>query len=95
MVLFPVLLTVAIVLGIIGVAVEGMLYLLPVGVLLLIADVGYLAGRSTLRRRPYPLTHQPTRYPAAHRLAPENRTITPTPLRPRSREAFLFCPVAG
>ncbi|WP_329293138.1 hypothetical protein [Streptomyces sp. NBC_01455] len=52
MVLFLVLLTVAIVLGIIGVAVEGMLYLLPVGVLLVITDVGYLARRSTLRRRP-------------------------------------------
>ncbi|MBV7700704.1 hypothetical protein [Streptomyces sp. TRM70350] len=52
MVLFLALLVVAIVLGIIGVAVEGMLYLLSIGVLLLLADVGYLALRSALRRRP-------------------------------------------
>ncbi|MFF2127401.1 hypothetical protein ACFVW1_18750 [Streptomyces olivochromogenes] len=52
MVLFLVMLGVAIVLGIIGVAVEGMLYLLSIGVLLLIADVGYLAVRSVVRRRP-------------------------------------------
>jgi hypothetical protein len=52
MVLFLVMLGVAIVLGIIGVAVEGMLYLLSTGVLLLIADVGYLAVRSAVRRRP-------------------------------------------
>ncbi|WP_330301735.1 MULTISPECIES: hypothetical protein [unclassified Streptomyces] len=45
-----VLLVVAIVLGIIGVAVEGMLCLLSIGVLLLIADVGYLAVRSAARR---------------------------------------------
>ncbi|MGX1887756.1 hypothetical protein [Streptomyces sp. NPDC055287] len=50
-VLFLVLLVVAIVPGIIGVAVEGMLYL-SMGVLLLIANVGYLAVRSALRRRP-------------------------------------------
>jgi hypothetical protein len=42
-----------IVLGIIGVTPdESMLYLLSIGVLLLIADVGYLAVRSALRRRP-------------------------------------------
>jgi uncharacterized membrane protein YvlD (DUF360 family) len=51
MVLFLVLLVVAIVLGIIDVAVEGMLYLLSIGVRLLLADVGYLALRSALRRR--------------------------------------------
>ncbi|WP_338054715.1 hypothetical protein [Streptomyces spiramyceticus] len=44
----------AIVLGIIGVAVEGMLYLLSIGVVLLVAGVAYLAVRSALgsRRRP-------------------------------------------
>lgn len=47
-----VLLVVAIVPGIIGVAVEGMLYLLSIGVLFLIADVGYFAVRSALRRGP-------------------------------------------
>ncbi|MFC7266974.1 hypothetical protein [Streptomyces lutosisoli] len=49
-ILVLVLLVVAIVLGIIGVAVEGMLCLLSIGVLLLIADVGYLAVRSAARR---------------------------------------------
>ncbi|MFC9621137.1 hypothetical protein ACFTXM_14405 [Streptomyces sp. NPDC056930] len=51
MILFLVLLVFAIVLVIIGAAVEGMQYLLSIGVLLLIADVGYLAVRSALRRR--------------------------------------------
>ncbi|MFI6005224.1 hypothetical protein ACIA98_33315 [Streptomyces sp. NPDC051366] len=36
---------------IIGATVDGMLYLLSAGVLLLIADVLYLAVRSVLRRR--------------------------------------------
>ncbi|MDQ0941916.1 hypothetical protein [Streptomyces sp. V1I1] len=54
MVLFLLVLVVAIVLGIIGVAVEGMLYLLSIGVVLLVAGVAYLAVRSALgsRRRP-------------------------------------------
>ncbi|MFF2469105.1 hypothetical protein [Streptomyces mirabilis] len=52
MVLFLVMFGVAIVLGTIGGAVEGMLYLLSIGVLLLIADVGYLAVPSAVRRRP-------------------------------------------
>lgn len=51
MILFLVLLAFAIVLAIIGAAVEGMQYLLAIAVLLLIADVGYLAVRSALRRR--------------------------------------------
>nr|WP_274562843.1 hypothetical protein [Streptomyces spiramyceticus] len=53
-VLFLLVLVVAIVLGIIGVAVEGMLYLLSIGVVLLVAGVAYLAVRSALgsRRRP-------------------------------------------
>ncbi|HET6355468.1 hypothetical protein [Streptomyces sp.] len=51
MVLFLVVLFVAIVLGIIGVAVEGMLYLLSIGVLLLLAGLAYLAVRSALRSR--------------------------------------------
>ncbi|MFI9581307.1 hypothetical protein ACIHCQ_05570 [Streptomyces sp. NPDC052236] len=44
----------AIVLGIIGAAVEGMLYLLSIGVVLLVAGVAYLAVRSALgsHRRP-------------------------------------------
>jgi uncharacterized membrane protein YvlD (DUF360 family) len=54
MALFLFVLVVAIVLGIIGVAVEGMLYLLSIGVVLLVAGVAYLAVRSALRshRRP-------------------------------------------
>ncbi|MFJ2376748.1 hypothetical protein ACIOZL_28925 [Streptomyces sp. NPDC087769] len=51
MILLLVLLAFAIVLAIIGAAVEGMQYLLAIAVLLLIADVGYLAVRSALRRR--------------------------------------------
>ncbi|MGW0556701.1 hypothetical protein ACWDZ6_21265 [Streptomyces sp. NPDC002926] len=46
----------AIVLGIIGGAVAGMLYWLSIGVLLLVADVGYLSVRSALRSRRRP-TH--------------------------------------
>ncbi|MFD9302579.1 hypothetical protein ACFWCB_07785 [Streptomyces sp. NPDC060048] len=51
MVLFSLLLTAAIVLIIIGATVDGMLYLVTAGVLLLIADVLHLAVRSVLRRR--------------------------------------------
>lgn len=51
MILFLVLLAFAIVLAIIGAAVAGMQYLLAIAVLVLIADVGYLAVRSALRRR--------------------------------------------
>lgn len=51
MALFYLLLFAAIVLVIVGATVEGMLYLVSVGVLLLIADVLYLAVRSVLRRR--------------------------------------------
>lgn len=51
MALFYLLLIAAIVLVIVGATVEGMLYLLSAGVLLLIADVLYLAVRSVLRRR--------------------------------------------
>ncbi|MFD5147766.1 hypothetical protein [Streptomyces sp. NPDC058401] len=51
MTLFSLLLTAAIVLIIIGATTEGMLYLVSAGVLLLIADVLYLAVRSVLHRR--------------------------------------------
>ncbi|MFF2129387.1 hypothetical protein ACFVW1_29205 [Streptomyces olivochromogenes] len=49
MILFYLLLIAAIVLGIVGATTEGMLYLLSAGVLLLIADVLYLAVRSVVR----------------------------------------------
>lgn len=48
------MLVVAVVLGIIGVVVEGMLYLLSIGVLLLVAGMAYLAIRSALRSRQRP-----------------------------------------
>ncbi|MFF4371529.1 hypothetical protein [Streptomyces sp. NPDC001594] len=51
MALFHLLLTASIVLIIVGATVEGMLYLVSAGVLLLTADVLYLAVRSVLRRR--------------------------------------------
>lgn len=51
MALFYLLLIAAIVLIIIGATVDGMLDLVSAGVLLLIADVLYLAVRSVLRRR--------------------------------------------
>lgn len=51
MALFYLLLTAAMVLIIIGATVDGMLYLTSIGVMLLIADVLYLAVRSVLRRR--------------------------------------------
>ncbi|MFD9317864.1 hypothetical protein ACFWDQ_09130 [Streptomyces sp. NPDC060053] len=54
MVLFLALLIAGIALVAIGAAVDGMLYLMSVGVLLLIADLLYLAARSIWRstRRP-------------------------------------------
>ncbi|MEV7797233.1 hypothetical protein [Streptomyces sp. NPDC087512] len=54
MVLFPTLLIAGIALIVIGAAVDGLLYLLSAGVLLLIADLLYLAARSMWRssRRP-------------------------------------------
>ncbi|MFI7499177.1 hypothetical protein ACIBVL_11820 [Streptomyces sp. NPDC049687] len=54
MVLFLTLLIAGIALIAIGAAVDGMLYLMSVGVLLLIADLLYLAARSMWRspRRP-------------------------------------------
>ncbi|MFJ7270443.1 hypothetical protein ACIQV3_28045 [Streptomyces sp. NPDC099050] len=51
MALFYLLLTAAIVLVIVGATVDGMLYLVSAGVLLLIADFLYLAVRSVLHRR--------------------------------------------
>ncbi|MFE1438111.1 hypothetical protein [Streptomyces sp. NPDC058739] len=53
-VLFLILLVAGIALIAIGAAIDGMLYLLSVGVLLLIADLLYLAARSLWRspRRP-------------------------------------------
>ncbi|MCY0929422.1 hypothetical protein OTB20_25130 [Streptomyces sp. H27-H1] len=54
MTLFYLLLIAAIVLIVVGATVEGMLYLTSAGVLLLIADVLYLAGRSMWRT-----THRP------------------------------------
>ncbi|MFI6339867.1 hypothetical protein [Streptomyces sp. NPDC050535] len=48
MTLFYLLLIAAIVLAIVGATAESMLYLLSAGVLLLIADVLYLAVRSAL-----------------------------------------------
>lgn len=47
MVLFLLVVIIAIVLGLVGAVVHGLLYLLAIGVLLLIADVAYLALRSS------------------------------------------------
>ncbi|MGW2740957.1 hypothetical protein [Streptomyces sp. NPDC001450] len=54
MVLFLILLIAGIALAAIGATVDGMLYLLSAGVLLLIVDLLYLVGRSIWRssRRP-------------------------------------------
>lgn len=49
MVVFLIVLIVAIVLGIIGAAVHGLLYLLAIAVLLCVADVVFLAVRSARR----------------------------------------------
>ncbi|GHF78369.1 hypothetical protein GCM10018790_65440 [Kitasatospora xanthocidica] len=51
MALFLLVVIVAMVLGIVGVVVHGMLYLLAIGVLLLVADVVFLAVRSARSRR--------------------------------------------
>ncbi|HEU5027137.1 MAG TPA: hypothetical protein VFV01_19625 [Spirillospora sp.] len=42
----------ALVLGILGILVHGLFYLLIIGVIVLIADLAFLAVRSTRRRRP-------------------------------------------
>ncbi|MFG2714122.1 hypothetical protein ACGFX2_26740 [Streptomyces goshikiensis] len=54
MVLFLALFIAALALVVIGLSVDGMLYLMSIGVLLLIADLLYLAGRSMWRS-----THRP------------------------------------
>lgn len=51
MVLFLLVVIIAIILGLGGAVVHGLLYLLAIGVLLLIADVAYLAVRSSRSRR--------------------------------------------
>lgn len=52
MTLFYLLLIAAIALIVVGATVDGTMYLLSAGVLLLIADVLYLGARSVARRRP-------------------------------------------
>lgn len=54
MALFLLLVLVAVVLGIIGVAAEGLGYLLIIGIVLLVADVAFIAVRWSQRagRRP-------------------------------------------
>ncbi|MEU4077223.1 hypothetical protein [Streptomyces venezuelae] len=52
MTLFYLLLIAAIALIVVGATVDGTMYLLSAGVLLLIADVLYLGVRSVTRRRP-------------------------------------------
>ncbi|WP_217242878.1 hypothetical protein [Streptomyces sp. AC555_RSS877] len=54
MVLFLTLLIAGIALVAIGAAVDGMLYLMSIGVLLLIADLLYLAARSIWRSPRHP-----------------------------------------
>ncbi|WP_406727061.1 hypothetical protein WJ438_23945 [Streptomyces sp. GD-15H] len=54
MVFFLTLLIAGIVLVVIGAAVDGMLYMLSAGVLLLIADLLYLAARSVWRSARHP-----------------------------------------
>ncbi|MFF9221735.1 hypothetical protein [Streptomyces viridosporus] len=54
MVLFLTLLIAGIALVVIGAAVDGMLYMLSAGVLLLIADLLYLAARSVWRSPRHP-----------------------------------------
>jgi hypothetical protein len=51
-VVFLLLVIAALVLGILGVLVHGLFYLLIIGVIIFIADVALLALRSTRRRRP-------------------------------------------
>lgn len=52
MALFLFVVIVAIVLGIVGVVVHGLLYLLIIGIVLVIADVAFLAVRRRTSRRP-------------------------------------------
>lgn len=54
MVLFLQLVLVAVVLGIIGVAADGLGYLLAIGIVVLVADVAFIAVRGSRRigRRP-------------------------------------------
>jgi hypothetical protein len=52
MALFLLLVIAAIILGIIGVLVHGLFYLLIIGIVVLVADVAFLAVRSPRRRRP-------------------------------------------
>ena len=49
---FLLLIIAALVLGIIGILVHGLFYLLIIGAVVLVADVALLAVRSTRRRRP-------------------------------------------
>jgi hypothetical protein len=51
-VLFLVLVIAALVLGIVGVLVHGLFYLLVIGIVVLIADVVFLAVRANRRRPP-------------------------------------------
>lgn len=51
MVLFLLVVIVAIVLGLIGAVVHGLLYLLVIGIVLLVADVAFVGVRASRRRR--------------------------------------------
>lgn len=51
MVLFLVIVIVAILLGVVGAVVHGLIFLLVIGAVLLVADVVYIAVRSGHRRR--------------------------------------------
>jgi len=52
MVLFLLLIIAAIALGIIGVVIHGLLYLLIIGVVVFLADLIFLGARTRGRRRP-------------------------------------------
>lgn len=52
MVLFLLLIIAAVALGIIGVVVKGLLYLLIIGIVVFLADLVLLGARSRGRRRP-------------------------------------------
>ncbi|MFF2073289.1 hypothetical protein ACFVXG_00870 [Kitasatospora sp. NPDC058162] len=51
MALFLLVVLIAIVLGLVGAVVHGLIYLLAIGIVLLVADVAFLAVRSTRRQR--------------------------------------------
>ncbi|MFD9690360.1 hypothetical protein ACFXPX_34015 [Kitasatospora sp. NPDC059146] len=51
MALFLLVVLIAIVLGLVGAVVHGLIYLLVIGIVLLVADVAFLAVRSTRHRR--------------------------------------------